>query len=72
MINEEQLIERDLTRDVWQETLDAVQSIKSGQVGATHHISVEVAPIKSHSETTNYETWYLKPEARQRVARPGL
>ena len=32
-MNEKELIERDLKRDVWQETLDAVKGIKAGKVG---------------------------------------
>lgn len=39
-MNEKELIERDLNRDVWQETLDAVKSIKSGKVGAVHTIDL--------------------------------
>ena len=33
VMNEKDLIERDSDRDVWQETLDAVRNIKSGQAG---------------------------------------
>jgi len=33
-INEKDLVERDLNRDIWQETLDSVRSIKAGTIGA--------------------------------------
>ena len=42
-MKEKELIERDLQREVWAETLDAVKSIKSGKVGAVR--TVEVAPV---------------------------
>ena len=41
--NEEKLIERDLKRDIWQETLDAVRSIKEGKIG--HIETVELLPV---------------------------
>ncbi len=43
VMNEKDLIERDLKRDVWQETLDAVRDIKAGKVG--HVQTVEVPPV---------------------------
>ena len=42
-LSEKELIERDLDRDVWQEALDAVRSIKAGTVGAIH--GVELSPV---------------------------
>lgn len=39
-MNEKELIERDLKRDVWQETLDAVRSIKAGKVGAVRTVKL--------------------------------
>ena len=66
MINEDKLIERDLKRDIWQETLDAVQSIKSGQIGAKHHINVEVTPIRSPSDKTGV----IKPGSYNETTRP--
>ena len=42
-MNEKELIERDSNRDVWQETLDAVRSIKAGKVG--HVETVELLPV---------------------------
>jgi len=43
VMNEKELIERDSNRDVWQETLDAVRSIKSGKVG--HVEIVQLLPV---------------------------
>jgi len=43
VMNENELIERDSNRDVWQETLDAVRSIKAGKVG--HIETVELLPV---------------------------
>ena len=40
---EKQLVERDLTRDVWQEALDAVKDIKAGKLGAVR--VVELPPV---------------------------
>ncbi len=42
VMNEKELFERDLDRDVWQETLDAVCSIKSGKTG---HIETVELPL---------------------------
>lgn len=42
-MNEKELIDRDLERDVWQEALDAARSIKSGKVGAVQ--TVELPPV---------------------------
>ncbi len=41
-MNEKKIIERDSKRDVWQETLDAVRSIKAGKVG---HIETVELPL---------------------------
>ncbi len=43
VMNEKELIERDSNRDVWQETLDAVRSIKAGKVG--HLETVQLLPV---------------------------
>jgi putative transcriptional regulator len=42
-MNEKELIERDSNRDVWQETLNAVRSIKTGKVG--HVETVQLLPV---------------------------
>ena len=42
-MNEKALIDRDRNRDVWQETLDAVKSIKAGKVGAVR--TVDLPPV---------------------------
>ena len=43
VMNEKELIERDSNRDVWQETLDSVRSIKAGKVG--HVKTVQLLPV---------------------------
>ncbi len=43
VMNEKELIERDFNRDVWQETLNAVRSIKAGKAG--HIETVELLPV---------------------------
>jgi len=43
VMNETDLIERDLKRDIWQETLDAVRDIKAGNVG--HVKTIELPAI---------------------------
>ncbi|MGV6850724.1 MAG: helix-turn-helix domain-containing protein [bacterium] len=43
VMNEKDLIERDLNRDVWQETLGAVRDIKAGKVG--HIETVELLSV---------------------------
>jgi putative transcriptional regulator len=43
VMNEKELIERDSNRDVWQETLNAVRSIKAGKVG--HVETVQLLPV---------------------------
>ena len=43
VMNEKNLIKRDSERDVWQETLEAVRSIKAGHVG--HIETVELPPV---------------------------
>jgi len=45
VINENDLVERDLKRDVWQEALDAVRSIKAGNIGAIRTIELELSPV---------------------------
>jgi putative transcriptional regulator len=42
-MNEKELLERDLKRDVWQETLDSVRSIKAGNVGRVE--TMELPPV---------------------------
>jgi len=49
-MNEEELIERDSNRDVWQETLDAVRSIKAGKVG--HVETVQLLPVVEARQKT--------------------
>lgn len=43
VMNEKQLLERDAERDVWQETLNAVRDVKSGNVG--HVKTVEIPAV---------------------------
>jgi putative transcriptional regulator len=43
VMNEKDLMKRDANRDVWQETLDAVRNIKSGDVGRIE--TVELPPV---------------------------
>jgi putative transcriptional regulator len=43
VMNENDLIERDLKRDIWQETLEAVRDIKAGKVGSVR--TVELPPV---------------------------
>ena len=49
-MTEKELINRDLERDVWQEALDAVKSIKSGQVGALRTVEVP-AVVEARNRT---------------------
>jgi putative transcriptional regulator len=44
-MNENELVERDLKRDVWEETLDAMRSIKTGNVGAIHTFDIKPSPV---------------------------
>ena len=44
-MNKNELVERDLNRDVWQEALDAVKSIKAGNVGTIHTIDIKPSPV---------------------------
>ena len=50
VMNERELIERDSNRDVWQETLDAVRSIKAGEVG--HVETVQLLPVVEARQKT--------------------
>ena len=43
-----ELVRRDLTRDIWQETLDAVRDIKAGRLG-----EVYLVPVLAHQPTSN-------------------
>lgn len=43
VMNEKELKERDSKRDVWQETLDSVRSVKAGTVG--HVETVEIPAV---------------------------
>ncbi|MFM8445039.1 MAG: helix-turn-helix domain-containing protein [Methylococcus sp.] len=45
VIDENDLVERDLKRDVWQEALDAVRSINAGHTGAIRTIDIELSPV---------------------------
>jgi putative transcriptional regulator len=38
--SEKDLIKRDLKRDVWQETLEALQDIKAENIGDVYHMSI--------------------------------
>jgi putative transcriptional regulator len=49
-MNEKTLLERDVERDVWQETLDAVRDIKAGKVG--HVETVELLPVVEARQKT--------------------
>ena len=49
-MNEKELVARDLKRDVWQETLDAVRDIKSGKLG--HVESVELPAVVEARQKT--------------------
>jgi putative transcriptional regulator len=49
-MNEKQLLKRDAERDVWQETLNAVQDIKSGSVG--HVETVEIPAVVEARQKT--------------------
>jgi len=42
-MNEKELIERDSNRDIWQETLDSVRSIKAGNVGDVK--TIQLLPV---------------------------
>lgn len=37
-IKDDDLVKRDMERNIWQETLDAVRDIKKGKIGAVHCI----------------------------------
>ena len=50
VMNEKELMERDSERDVWQETLDAVRSIKSGKTG--HIETVELSSATKARQKT--------------------
>ncbi len=41
--SEKELIDRDLTRDVWQEALDSVRTIKAENVGAVRQLDLPLA-----------------------------
>ena len=43
VMNEKELIDRDSDRDVWQETLDAVRSIKAGKTGDIETVEISSA-----------------------------
>lgn len=47
-MNEQELIERDLNRDIWQETLDAVKSIKVGEVGMVRTVELPAVVEARH------------------------
>lgn len=46
--SEKELVERDLKRDIWQETLDAVRDIKADKVGAVRQVPVSIAAEARH------------------------
>ena len=39
-MNEKDLIKRDINRDVWQETLDAVRDLKAGKTGRVETVEI--------------------------------
>ncbi len=50
VMNEQELIKRDVKRDVWQETLNAVRDIKAGNIG--HVETVELSPVVEARQKT--------------------
>ena len=50
--NENELVERDLKRDIWQEALDAVRSIKAGNVGTVHILDISASPVAEARKKT--------------------
>jgi len=50
VMSEKDLIERDSNRDIWQETLDAVRSIKAGEVGRVE--TVQLHPVVEARQKT--------------------
>ncbi len=50
VMNEKKLIERDMKRDIWQETLDSVRNIKAGNSGHTE--TVELSPVVEARQKT--------------------
>ena len=50
VMNEKELIKRDTDRDVWQETLDAVRSIKAGEIG--HIETIQLLPVVEARQKT--------------------
>ena len=50
--NENELVERDLKRDIWQEALDAVRSIKAGHVGTVHILDISASPVAEARKKT--------------------
>lgn len=42
-MNDKDVVERDLNRDIWQETLDAVKDIKAGKVGDVRTVELPAA-----------------------------
>ena len=51
VMNEKELIDRDENRDIWQETLDSVRSMKSGQVGRVE--TVQLLPVVEARQKVN-------------------
>lgn len=47
-MNEKELIERDLDRDIWQQTLDAVKDIKAGEVGKVRTVELPAVVEARH------------------------
>ncbi len=50
VLTDKELVERDLERDIWQETLDAVRDLKGGKVGSVE--VVEVSPVVEARQRT--------------------
>lgn len=62
MMTEEQLIERDLKRDIWDEVLESVRQMKAGQVGAVHQ--VKVSKVIGSSESRLLSTAICRTDGR--------
>ena len=50
VMNEQNIIERDAKRDIWEETLKAVRDIKAGDIG--HVETVELPPVVEARQKT--------------------
>ena len=57
-----ELVRRDLNRDIWQETLDAVRDIKAGRVGEVY--AMPVLARQPASNSINFAKAIAKPFAK--------